>query len=71
MSDEAAETTAILASEVKVGDVLRARDGTELTVTRIGDFIFPGMIAFIEDSDVKWFKMPAKADGEVTLVRRG
>ena len=72
MSAEAeADVTTIRASEVQVGDVLRSRDGTELTVTRIGEFIFPGMLAFTEDSDQKWFKMPAPADGEVTLVRRG
>jgi hypothetical protein len=65
-----AEVTTIPASEVRIGDVLRSRDGTELTVSRIGDFIFPGMIAFTEDSDVKWFKMPCPADGEVTLVSR-
>ncbi len=64
------EATTIAASEVRVGDVLRSRDGTELTVTRITPFLFPGMIAFVEDSDVQWFKMPAREDGEVTLVRR-
>jgi hypothetical protein len=69
-ASEAAEGTTIAASDVQVGDVLRARDGTELTVTRIEPFIFPGMIAFTEDSAVKWFKMPSKDDGEVTLISR-
>jgi hypothetical protein len=64
------EATTIPVGEVKVGDVLEARDGTEVTVTRIEPFMFPGMIAFIEDSDEKWFKMPAKEDGEVTLLSR-
>ncbi len=66
-----AQGTTIPASDVRVGDVLRSRDGTELTVTRIVPFLFPGMIAFVEDSDSQWFKMPAPEDGEVTLVRRG
>ena len=62
--------TTIAATDVRVGDTLRSRDGTELTVSRIEPFIFDGMIAFIEDSDAKWFKMPAAEDGEVTLVAR-
>jgi hypothetical protein len=74
-SDGATETepTTVVASEVRVGDVLRSRDGTEFTVSRIDDFSMfgPPLIAFIEDSDVRWFKMPSAVDGEVTLVRRG
>jgi hypothetical protein len=60
------------ASEVRVGDRLRTRSGLELTVTRI-DAVFmgrPEMLAFVEDSDAQWLKMPALRDGEVTLVRR-
>jgi hypothetical protein len=60
------------ASEVRVGDRLRARSGAELTVTRI-DEKFMGradMLAFVEDSEAQWFKMPALWDGEVELVRR-
>lgn len=58
---------------MRVGDRLRARSGTELTVTRI-DEEFMGraeMLAFVEDSEEQWFKMPALRDGEVELVRRG
>jgi len=64
--------TLVPVSEVKIGDRLQARDGTELTVTRI-DPSFPvrdGMIAFVEDSDEKWFKMPAMADAEVEVLTR-
>jgi hypothetical protein len=60
------------ASEVRVGDRLRARSGAELTVTRI-DEKFMGradMLAFVEDSEAQWFKMPALCDGEVELVGR-
>ena len=63
----------IPAGEVRVGDRLRTRNGLELTVTRI-DGTFMGrsdMLAFVEDSDAQWLKMPALRDGEVELVRRG
>jgi hypothetical protein len=61
----------IPAAEVRVGDRLRSRDGTEMTVTRIEPFIFPNMIAFVEDSEDQWFKLPAQPDTEVTLLARG
>lgn len=59
-------------SEVRVGDRLRARDGTELTVTRIeqGFLGRPEMLAFVEDSAEQWFKLPAPAGGEVELIAR-
>ena len=28
------------------------------------------MIAFVEDSDEQWMKMPAQIDAEIELVRR-
>ena len=62
----------VKATEVRLGDRLRARSGTELTVTRI-DEEFMGraeMLAFVEDSEEQWFKMPALRDGDVELVRR-
>lgn len=62
----------VKATEVRLGDRLRARSGTELTVTRI-DEGFMGradMLAFVEDSEQRWFKMPALRDGEVELVHR-
>jgi hypothetical protein len=63
----------VKASDVRIGDRLRTRTGAELTVTRIdGRFMDrPGMIAFVEDSDEQWLKMPARADVEVEVVRRG
>jgi len=63
----------VRATEVQLGDRLRARSGAELTVTRI-DEAFMGranMLAFVEDSEEQWFKMPALRDGDVELVRRG
>ena len=62
----------VKATEVRLGDRLRARSGAELTVTRI-DEEFMGradMLAFVEDSEEQWYKMPALRDGEVELVRR-
>jgi hypothetical protein len=63
----------IAASEVRLGDRLRTRLGAELTVTRIDPEFMgrPGMIAFVEDSDEQWLKMPARIDTEVALVTHG
>jgi hypothetical protein len=63
----------IKTAEVRVGDRLRARSGVEMTVTRIDQKFFgrEGMVAFVEDSEQQWFKMPAPLDGEVELVSRG
>jgi hypothetical protein len=62
----------VKASEVRRGDRVRARSGTELTVTRIDEGFMgrPDMLAFVEDSDEQWFKMPALRDGDVELVQR-
>jgi hypothetical protein len=57
----------IKADEVRVGDRLRTRTGAELTVTRI-DEGFMGraeMLAFVEDSQLQWLKMPALRDAEI------
>jgi hypothetical protein len=65
--------TAIKATDVQVGDRLRSRDGTELTVTRIDDGFLgrSEMLAFVEDSAEQWFKMPAARDSDVELLNRG
>jgi hypothetical protein len=62
----------IKATEVRIGDRLRTRLGAELTVTRIDDRFLdrPGMLAFVEDSETQWLKMPARLDADVELVRR-
>jgi putative heme iron utilization protein len=65
-------TRPIKATEVRIGDRLRTRLGAELTVTRI-DQRFMGrdeMLAFVEDSDEQWLKLPARRDAEVELVSR-
>jgi hypothetical protein len=65
--------SAITAAEVRIGDRLRTREGLELTVTRIdeGFLGMPGMMAFVEDSEIQWLKLPAPRDGEVDLLARG
>jgi hypothetical protein len=62
----------VKATEVRVGDRVRARSGVELTVTRIdaGFMGRPDMLAFVEDSEEQWFKMPAPVDGDVELLPR-
>jgi hypothetical protein len=64
--------TTVSARDVRIGDRLRARDGTEMTVTRIDEGFLgrPEMLAFVEDSTQQWFKMPAPGDGDVELVER-
>lgn len=66
------EETTIKATEVRIGDRVRTRTGAELTVTRIDDGFFgqPGYLAFVEDSDEQWMKMPAPSDRDIVLVHR-
>jgi hypothetical protein len=64
--------TTIKATEVRIGDRIRHRLGAELTVTRIdhGFLDRAGYMAFVEDSDEQWMKIPAAEDADVQLVRR-
>jgi hypothetical protein len=61
----------VKATEVRLGDRVRARSGAELTVTRIDEEFIgrANMLAFVEDSEEQWFKMPALRDGDVELRR--
>jgi hypothetical protein len=65
--------TTIKATEVRVSDRIRHRLGAELTVTRIdrGFLDRQGYLAFVEDSDEQWMKIPAAEDADVQLVRLG
>ena len=36
----------------------------------VGFFGNPEMLAFVEDSDEQWFKMPSLRDGDVELLQR-
>lgn len=63
------ETTT--AGEVRVGDRVRVND-QEITVSRIEPSFLgrDGVLAFIEDTDERWLKVPA-ASGATVEVRRG
>ena len=56
-----AAAATVKASDVPVGDPVRARSGSELTVTRIDEGFIgnPDMLAFVETPKQQWFKMPA------------
>jgi hypothetical protein len=66
-----AARTTIKATEIRLGDRVRTHAGDELTVTRIDESFLgrPDFLAFVEDSDEQWMKMPAGRDAEVELVR--
>jgi len=57
------------AADVKVGDEIRVRDH-ELKVSRIQERFFgrDTMIAFIEDTDRQWIKVPAELDSEIEIL---
>ena len=61
----------VKATEIRLGDRVRVRSGAELTVTRIDEGFMgrANMLAFVEDSEEQWFKMPALRDSDVELVR--
>jgi hypothetical protein len=65
------ERRKVKASAVGLGDTLVIPSGTELTVTRI-DESFMGredMLAFVEDSDAQWLKLPVPRDADVEIVQ--
>ncbi|MGH8981083.1 MAG: hypothetical protein ACRDWE_08690 [Acidimicrobiales bacterium] len=59
------------AGEVRVGDQVRLSD-QEITVSRIEPSFLglEGMIAFVEDSEERWLKVPSPGAAPVE-VRRG
>lgn len=63
------ETTT--AGDVRVGDRVRVSE-QEITVSRVEPSFLgiEGMIAFIEDSEERWLKVPAPSTASVE-VRRG
>jgi hypothetical protein len=66
-----ADRTTIPAADVRVGDRVLVPDGTELTVTRIDTGLLgrADLVAFVEDSDVRWLKLPRPAGAEVEVIR--
>ena len=61
----------VRAQDVRVGDRVFAPGGAELTVTRIDQGMLgrSDLIALVEDSDVRWLKLPVMVDGEVEVLR--
>ena len=59
----------VKASDVEPGQRVRMPNGTELTATRIETRFFgvDTMLAFIEDTEHRWFKQPAQADADVEV----
>jgi hypothetical protein len=66
------ERRTVKASAVGLGDTLVIASGTELTVTRIDENFMgrPDMLAFVEDSDAQWLKLPVPRDADVELIPR-
>ena len=64
--------TTIKASEVQPGQRVRTANGNELIASRIEQRFFgrENMLAFIEDSDQRWFKQPSPADAEVEVLQQ-
>jgi len=61
----------MVAGEVQVGDRVRVSSGHEALVSRI-EPAFMGMdamVAFIEDTPERWFKMPVPKTAEVEVQR--
>ena len=57
------------ATDVRPGDRVRFASGEELIVSRVEEAFFgrPEMRAFIEDTDVRWYKKPVPASSEVEV----
>jgi hypothetical protein len=62
----------VKAEVVRPGDVVRTQAGAEVTVSRVEQSFLgmPNMLAFIEDTDERWFKQPMMSDANVE-VRQG
>jgi hypothetical protein len=59
------------ALEVRVGDRLRMRSGTVITVTRIEPRFLDDdeMLCLIEDTDQRWRAQPLRKDAEIDVFR--
>jgi hypothetical protein len=59
----------VQARDVSVGDVVRTSTGDVVLVTRVETSFLgrPNMIAFIEDTPLRWYKRPVAADADVEI----
>jgi len=63
--------TSMAVTEVRTGDRVRAANGQEVLVSRIEPAFLglDGMVALIEDTATRWFKMPVATAAEVEVQR--
>lgn len=63
-------TRTVRAEEVAVGDRLRSPDGTVVLVSRIDDELMGSSeyLAFVEDSPLRWAKLPVPRGAEVQVI---
>src|ERR1700722_19015662 len=63
------ERLTVPARDVRVGDRVLAAGGIELTVTRIDTGMLgrTDLLAFVEDTEVRWLKLPRPLDAEVEV----
>jgi hypothetical protein len=57
-------------SDVRPGDRVRLGSGREMVVSRIEPSFFgrDNLVAFIEDTDERWFKQPVPLAAEVEVL---
>ena len=69
MAEEWKEVTA---DQVRAGDRVRVR-GQEITVARVDESFLgrENFLAFIEDTDERWFKVPTPSDAVVEVATAG
>jgi hypothetical protein len=61
----------ITAADVQAGDTIRLPTGLEMHVSRIEPAFFgmPDLLAFVEDTTVRWYKQPMPQTAEVEVLR--
>lgn len=63
--------TSVSVADVQPGDRVRLANGRELLVSKIETNFMgrPTMVAFIEDTPLRWFKQPVQQAAEVEVQR--
>jgi hypothetical protein len=61
----------VTAADVQTGDTIRLPTGLHMHVSRIEPAFFgmPDLLAFIEDTEVRWYKQPMPQTAEVEVLR--
>jgi hypothetical protein len=61
----------VTAADVQAGDTIRLPTGQHMHVSRIEPAFFgmPDLLAFIEDTEVRWYKQPMPQTAEVEVLR--